>query len=95
MTTDTNVAGSTSKTFKLKFPFTSGGTNYAQLTRRRPKVKDTRLLNDKVDTDPIGAQSDFLAQLATVPPDVIEELDLEDMATIRKWVEGFTKNIEK
>ena len=81
--------------FKLQFPVTYQGTSYSALKLRRPKVKDTRLLIEKSETDPLGAQCDFIAQLAEVPPGVIEELDLQDMTKIRGWVEVFTANIEK
>jgi len=82
-------------TFDLQFPVSFQGTTYTRITMRRPKVKDTRLLVAKAENDAIGAQSDFLAQLAQVPPGVFEELDLEDAATINRWVEGFMKGIEK
>ena len=87
--------GPTKQSFNLKFPVEVQSTKYTTLTLRRPKVKDTRLLIDKADTDPLGGQLDFMAQLAQVPPQVFEELDLEDMSVIRKWVESFTKDIEK
>ena len=82
-------------TFELEFPVTFQNTEYKKLTLRRPKVKDTQLLIDKADKDPIGAQNDFVAQLAQLPPGVIGELDLEDMSVIRSWLEGFTKHIGK
>ena len=86
--------GPTKQSFNLKFPVEVQSTKYTTLTLRRPKVKDTRLLIEKADKDPLGAQLDFMAQLAQVPPQVFEELDLEDMSVIRKWVESFTKGIE-
>lgn len=85
----------TKKVFTLKFPVTYQNTTFTTLTLRRPKVKDTRFLMAKADSDPLGAQTDFLGSLAQVPPGLFEELDLEDMAAINAWVDSFTKDIGK
>jgi hypothetical protein len=93
----TNPAGNAAPRhdIPLEVPVTHQGTTYTKLSLRRPKVKDTRLLASKADKDPIGANNDFIASLAEVPPAVIDELDLVDMGKISDWVDGFTKRTEK
>jgi hypothetical protein len=83
------------KVFSLVAPFDHGGVKYDKLTLRRPKLKDTRILSDKAEADPVGAMAEFIAQLSQVPPGAIEELDLDDFSKIKEWVSGFTKLIEK
>jgi hypothetical protein len=91
-----NVAPSTGEKHvaTLIFPVTVQGTKYTTLALRRPKLKDTRLLMD-AEKDPVGAQAKFFANLAEVPPAVIEDLDIEDFNGIKAWAESFTKDIEK
>lgn len=84
----------TKKVFTLQYPVKFQETRYTQLALRRPKVKDTRFLLEKIDTDPLGAQADFLASLANVPPGVFDELDLVDMKAIVAWAMSFTNDIE-
>jgi hypothetical protein len=83
----------TKKVFPLKFPVMYQNTRYTTLSFRRPKVKDTRFLQEE-NSDPIGAQNNFFASLANVPPGVFDELDLIDMRAINAWFQSFTGDIE-
>lgn len=78
-------------TFELEVPVTGrGGVVYTTLNARRPKVKDLRILAMGSDKDPVGSYNKFLAGLCTVPPEVIDELDLKtDYKAIQNWVKDF------
>lgn len=76
-------------TFTLEHPQTVKSMLYNELNARRPKVKDLRVLAMGSDKDPVGSYNKFLAGICTVPPEVIDELDLADYNTVRDWVSGF------
>ena len=84
----------TKTTLTLEVPVTFQNTEYRTLTLRRPKLKDARHLAD-IDKDAVGAQARYFANLAEVPPGVIEELDQVDFAVVKAWAESFTVDIEK
>lgn len=81
------------KAFPLAFPITYQDTRYAELTLRRPKLKDKRFVLAKAESDPIGGLSDYIANLAGIPPKAVEELDDEDFRQIKEWLDSFTPGI--
>lgn len=80
----------------ITFPLPNGaefqGTTYSELTARRPKNRDMRLLMSEKDS--ITAQAKFFAQLCQVPPGVIEEIDVADFAPMQEWLTGFLQKTE-
>lgn len=81
-------------TVALKYPVKAKGLEVNKITLRRPKVKDTRILEGSGDGD-LDASNKFMAQLSGLPPEVFDELDLADMKALQKVVEAFTKDVEK
>lgn len=74
------------QTFTLKYPVELKGVTTAELTLRRPKNRDIEAL----ETRKGGATAksmQMIADLAGVEPDLIRELDVEDMNTIGEWLE--------
>lgn len=69
-----------SVTVQLLFPVTWEGKEYAELTFRRMKVKDTLVAEDEKDEERAGLL--LFARLADVPVDVFTELDIEDFAEV-------------
>lgn len=80
--------------FQLQHPVTVNSTEYTELSAREPKVKDLRLFNN-ADKDPIGAMGKFIASICSIPPAVVDELNLVDFNTIQDWVQDFLPNREK
>ncbi|GJD31509.1 hypothetical protein PMNALOAF_2768 [Methylobacterium adhaesivum] len=73
----------------LEFPFETGGVEYAKLTMRRPKTRDSMDAAKVKGTD--GDRGVFmLARLCNVSPDVIEELDEIDSNTLSEQLSAFT-----
>ncbi|WMN59299.1 phage tail assembly protein [Pseudoalteromonas xiamenensis] len=73
---------------KLAFPFKVDGHEYAELTMRRPKVRD-RLMVDKVDLSESESEIRYFSNLCEVSPDVIEELDWSDFVKLREQLQAF------
>lgn len=76
-----------SDTIQLNYPVTINGVETDQLTIRRPKVRDIKLM-DKHKGD-ISKSIGLLSALCEVPPEAIEELDAEDFAKVSARVAGF------
>lgn len=74
----------TSTTVDLEYPVTVDGTEYKSLTFRRMKAKDA--LSGEGETSEARAGFALFATLADVDIAVIEELDIEDLATIGEKV---------
>lgn len=75
-------------TVKLNYPFEIGGTIYSELTFRRPKNKDYILLDKQKGTER-QKNNWMMCHLAEVMPEVIEELDVYDLAEINKVFADF------
>ncbi|WP_440055502.1 phage tail assembly protein [Pseudoalteromonas sp. T1lg65] len=73
---------------KLNFPVTVDAHEYAELTMRRPKVRD-RLMVDKSDLSESESEIRYFSNLCEVPPEVIEELDWSDFVKLREKLQAF------
>ncbi|ALU44643.1 MULTISPECIES: phage tail assembly protein [Pseudoalteromonas] len=72
----------------LAFPITVDGHEYAELTMRRPKVRD-RLMVDKADISESESEIRYFSNLCEVSPDIIEELDWSDFVKLRETLQAF------
>jgi hypothetical protein len=78
----------TETTIKLEFPITSGAQLIQEITLRRPKVKDT-LAAQKVAGSTAEQEVRLVANLASLTPAEIEELDAADYARVQAVLERF------
>ena len=74
-------------TIKLKHPITVDGREVAQLTLRRPKVRDLERM-DKVSGE-IAKAVTLVADLAELSPDQVRELDAEDFTAVAEALGDF------
>ena len=74
-------------TIKLKHPITVDGREVAQLTLRRPKVRDLERM-DKVSGEMAKAVT-LVADLAELSPDQVRELDAEDFTAVAEALGDF------
>lgn len=77
-----------SETVKLEFPVELDGTNYAELTARRPRIADN-VWADKQKGTELERGLAMLARLCDVPPEVIHELDDLDAERLQDKVNSF------
>ena len=75
-------------TIKLEFPITSGAQLIQEITLRRPKVKDT-LAVQKMGGNQAEQEIRLVANLATLTPAEIEELDAADYARVQEVLARF------
>jgi hypothetical protein len=73
---------------KLIEPIKIDGVNISELTLRRPKVRD-RLAVERLGTNDAEKEVALIANLADIPKDAVEELDLADYAKIQEALQGF------
>jgi hypothetical protein len=64
------------------------GVVISELTLRRPKVRD-RLAVERLGTNDAEKEVALIANLADIPKDAVEELDLADYAKIQEALQGF------
>lgn len=76
------------KTIQLDHPITIDGGEVAQLTMRRPKVRD-QLLAEKHDGSEAEKELAIFANLCGVPPESLHELDLADYFKLQEAYQGF------
>ncbi len=76
------------KTIKLKTPVEVNGETFENMTIRPPKVRD-RLVAEKTPGNSADKEVTFIANLCTVSPDVIMELDLADYVQLQEAVNHF------
>ncbi len=76
------------KTLKLKHPVELDGRTYEELSIRRPKVKD-RLAVDKMKATDAEKEVRLFSNLAEVPPELIETLDMSDYVTLQAIWQDF------
>ncbi|MDE0167340.1 MAG: phage tail assembly protein [Bryobacterales bacterium] len=72
---------------ELKHPITADGREVAELTLRRPKVRDLERM-DKVSGEMAKAVT-MIADLAEIAPDQVRELDAEDFAAAAEALGDF------
>jgi hypothetical protein len=78
----------TETTIKLDFPITSGAQLIQEITLRRPKVKDT-LAAQKASGSQAEQEIRLVANLASLTPAEIEELDAADYARVQAVLARF------
>ncbi|KAB7624319.1 phage tail assembly protein [Alkalilimnicola sp. S0819] len=77
------------KTFTLTEPVDAHGKQITELTLRKPKAKQLKLLGEYANE--VEAMYEMMAELADVPPSTIDELEVEDIEGMTAWLEGFFK----
>lgn len=75
--------------FDLKFPFDFKGEKHTRFEMRRPKVRDLKKFARENEKDAIVAMERVIADLCEVTEVVVQELDLEDFAPMKKAFEDF------
>jgi hypothetical protein len=73
---------------KLNEPIKIDGVSISELTLRRPKVRD-RLAVERLGTNDAEKEVALIANLADIPKDAVEDLDLADYAKIQEALQGF------
>ncbi len=76
------------KKIKLAHPIKTATQLLTELTMRRPKVRD-RLAVDKAFTNDGEREINMLANLCSVTPDDIAEMDLADYVTLQREFQDF------
>lgn len=76
------------KTIALDYPLNLDGRQVAELTMRRPKVKDQRNA-DKAASDNAGKELQLFASLTGMNPEDLEEMDLSDYTKLQNAYSGF------
>jgi hypothetical protein len=64
------------------------GVVISELTLRRPKVRD-RLAVERLGNSDAEKEVVLIANLADIPKDAVEDLDLADYAKIQEALQGF------
>ena len=64
------------------------GVIISELTLRRPKVRD-RLAVERLGNSDAEKEVALIANLADIPKDAVEDLDLADYAKIQEALQGF------
>jgi hypothetical protein len=72
----------------LEDPITVDGKTLAQLTIRKPKVRDIRLARKSSDA-PEDVEQRLLANLCELPPEAIDDLSLADYVRLQGKVTDF------
>jgi len=82
----------TSVTIKLEYPFKNGEETISEVVLQRPKGGQLRKLPSEMDMDAI---LDFAGTLSGLPPNVIDDMDAEDIMTIQEEISGFLGSGQK
>lgn len=80
----------TTEAIKLQYPIDVDGVQIDTLHMRRPRVSDIKTTS-KVE-DPTESSIKLMSILCSMPPEAVENLDLEDFASLSKKVEGFLES---
>ena len=73
---------------KLSYPVKTGSTEIAEVSVRRPKVKDM-LVSDRTAKTDSEREIALFARLTGLNPEVIGEFDYADYKKVQKVYEGF------
>ena len=76
------------KLIRLSQPITVDGQTLNEITLRRPKVRD-RLIVERLGTTDAEKEVALIANLAELPTNAIEELDLTDYVKIQGVLQDF------
>ncbi|GHT97925.1 hypothetical protein FACS1894126_2860 [Alphaproteobacteria bacterium] len=73
---------------KLENPIKIDGVLIHEISLRRPKVRD-RLLVEKSNGSDAEKEVNFIANLASITPEEVQEIDLQDYAKIQDVLRSF------
>ncbi|GHT96987.1 hypothetical protein FACS1894122_15800 [Alphaproteobacteria bacterium] len=73
---------------KLSEPIKIDGVLVHEISLRRPKVRD-RLLVEKGNGNDAEKEVNFIANLASITPEEVQEIDLQDYAKIQDVLRNF------
>lgn len=76
------------KKIKLNESIKIDGINVSEVSLRRPKVRD-RLAVERMGTNDAEKEVALIANLADIPREAVEDLDLADYAKIQEVLQGF------
>ncbi len=77
-----------SEVVKLQYPITVDGQEVTEIALRRPKVRDM-LAVEKLEGSDGARELRLLANLAELPPETLEELDVADYQALQQVYAGF------
>lgn len=73
---------------KLETPIRIDGIEVGEISLRRPKVRDL-LISDRKNISESEREINLIANLAEIPAEAIQDLDLCDYLKIQEWLKGF------
>ncbi len=79
---------------KLSNPIKIDGVEVNEISLRRPKVRDL-LISDRKNISEAEREVNLIANLAEIPAEVIQELDLCDYMKIQNWLKDFLSPNQK
>lgn len=82
------------RTFDLALPITYKGEEVNEITLRRPKMADVKKLS-AAKGDTLAASAQTIADLASKPIGMIDELDPEDYAPMQTWAQDILGKLSK
>lgn len=87
------MAAANIKVFEFKYPFEHRGASMERLEVRRPRVRDLKDFVKDSESSVVTAMRNVIGNLSNTPPEVIQEIDLEDFGPIKAWFTDFLKFI--
>ncbi|CQD11513.1 putative phage related protein [Wolbachia endosymbiont wPip_Mol of Culex molestus] len=78
---------------KLDNPITVDGISVSELSMREPKVRDL-LAIERIEGEALKEVA-LIANLASVPKEVVEDLCIKDYVEIQKVLKGFLSPLEQ
>lgn len=76
------------KKIKLDNPIKVDGVEVSEISLRQPKVRDL-LVSGKKNVSEEEKEVNLIANLAEIPVDSVEDLDLRDYLKIQDWLKDF------
>ena len=76
------------KKIKLSNPIKIDGVEVNEISLRQPKVRDL-LISSKKNVSEAEREVNLIANLAEIPIDTVEDLDLRDYLKIQNWLKDF------
>lgn len=76
------------KKIKLENSIKIDGVEVNEISLRQPKVRDL-LISSKKNVSEAEREVNLIANLAEIPVDAVEDLDLRDYLKIQNWLKDF------
>ncbi len=76
------------KKIKLENSIKIDGVEVHEISLRQPKVRDL-LISSKKNASEAEREVNMIANLAEIPADAVEDLDLRDYLKIQNWLKDF------